>query len=319
MKKKIALIAKIVAMAVLLVGIAFLIKDSSHQFRAKGYSSSAPTKVKFDKMKQWLPKDAELVLVVDPHRLFANDSDRARIAGWIEQGKSFAGMSAELIAHLVTNPGAIGLVAAGIELSPSAGPAEGVLVVQGGLDAKAMTDEITQQMAAAGVTLSKGDCAGIPFYVESTTPDAFALVFPDKHHMLLGTMRALESIMRCDEPTHGATPQTVDWYPTGDSKAVFGRLTITPQLASIFPEGLRGVSSVRISMGPEFVLHAEVPCSSTEQAHQAQLFFEGVRASLVMASMDKPELNGFLLGTQMIASPNSLRIAVPLNTVKSEM
>ena len=122
MKKKIALIAKIVAMAVLLVGIAFLVKDSSDHFRVKGYSASAPTKVKFDKMKQWLPEDAELILVVDPHRLFVNDADRARIAGWIEQGKSFAGMSAELIAHLVTNPGSIGLVAAGVELSPSAQP-----------------------------------------------------------------------------------------------------------------------------------------------------------------------------------------------------
>jgi len=312
MKKKIALIAKIVAIAALLVGIAFLIRDSSDHFKAKGYSASAPTDVKFDIMKRWLPENAEMILVVDPHRLFANDLERQRIAGWIEQGESFAGMSAKLIAHLVTNPGSIGLVAAGIEMSPKAQPAEGLIVLQGDLNAEAMTEEISQQMKEQGVTLSEGNCGGIPFYVESTSPDAFALAFPDENHMLLGTMKALEGIMHCNNGMPKVEPQSVSWYPAADPKAVFGRLTITPELASIFPEDLRNIKNVRISMGSDFVLHAEVPCSSADQAHRAQLFFEGIRASLVLASINRPELNGFLMSAQMIVSPNSLRIAVPL-------
>lgn len=312
MKKKIALAIKIVAIAVLLVGIAFLIKDSSDQLMEKGYSSSAPTKVKFEMMKRWLPDNADLILVVDPHRLFTNDVQRSRMAGWIKKGESFAGMSAQLISHLVTNPGSVGLVAVGIELSSSAQPAEGLLIVQGNLNTRAMTEEIKQQMARQDVKLSQGDCAGIPLYVESSSPDSFALAFPDKNHMLLGTMRMLEDIMRCRNGVQTASHEDTSRYPLHDSNAVFGRLTITPRLASILPEDLRNIPSVRISMGSDFVMHVEVPCNSVEQAHRAQLFFEGVRASLVMASVDRPELNGFLLNSQMIAGPDALRIAVPL-------
>lgn len=319
MKRTIGVVIKIIAIAVLLIGIAFLIKDSSHYLKNGVYSASAPTQVKFDTMKRWIPQDAELVLVVDPHRLFASDAGTEQIAQWLEKGVSFAGLSLQLIAHLIINPGAVGLVATAIEIAPTAKPAEGFIVIQGLFDQEAMAEGIQEQMMGEGVVLSRGECEGHAFYVESSSPDAFAIAFPDKHHLLVGTNEALERIMHCEAPTHGAMPQAIDWYPQVKEQPLFGRLAITPRLSALLPEELQGIASVRLAMGPDFVLHATVPCTSSAQAERASLFLEGMRASLILASANNPELSSFLLGIQMITSPNALRVAVPLKTVKSEM
>ena len=311
MKRQIGFIIKILVFAALLIAIAFLIKDSSDQFKGKGYSASAPTGVKFQTMKQWLPEDAEFLFVIDPHRLFVDESQRARIANWIEKGKSFAGMRARFFARIITNPGAIGLVATAFELTAGAKSAEGVLVVQGKLDVPKMLNDIQEQVANAGVTLFEGACGGIPLYVESSAPDAFALTFPDKNHILVGNREVLERIINCDAKTHGVAQQDITWYPKEENRPVFGRFLITSKLRRFMPGGLQGLKSLRMAMGSDLVLHAEVPCASTALAERAQTFFQGMRVSLLLASADRPALSSILMNMRMIPSRDSLRIAIP--------
>lgn len=282
--------------------LALIIKDTRDTFERAGYEASAPTAIKFARLARWIPEGAEFDVTVDVHRALSHPDLRGHIARIVD---SRSGVAAELVAALLENQNAIGLLTL---FGTLGGPDEGssfVIVAQGNFDEGVILPAIRSAMSEgkAGLSAMKTDWSTI--YYESDAREPFGFIILDGSHMAVGERRALENFFLKKPPAPEKTRSLSD-------DVVFGHLKIGARIKSAIPPAIPFPSAISFESSDGVMLTAIAPFGNEHQAMSARMFIEGIRSLIILQHEHNLPLTGILEGITITPAGSELHLSTKL-------
>ncbi len=313
MHKKIVRVAlKAVLIAFILIAMALLLRDSSHQLSETArYDATAPVAVKFPALARWLPPDAELIVVIDPQHLFSVPGVKAKLVANLKGAADMwdADLSA-LVPMFVEEP-AIGLVAAAVRLGLPGEPASGVFIMQGRVNEEALVMRVDEQLALQSERLDRSRVGDIEVYMEFPPGSAFAFALPDRTHLMLAQKDELERIIQ-SAVERGAEQESDAWPTPPSGTALFGWFTITPRLQALLPDQLKGLKGAHFSSDAHLNVEVTIPVTTLQEKNDLVLFIEGLRISYLITSGAESILAAFLREIRIDHGEGEVVVRLPL-------
>ena len=284
MRRGVSVVFKIVVLVLILVGLALILQDASHNLRTKEYDTQAPTAAKFAKMAQWISDKAELYVAVDVPKALSNPALKDRLVKLVQDGE---GAAADLIEVLVSDRDAVGMLMLVGELGKPSGRPALAVVAQGRFDKETFIPAVRQILAEGRAGLAAKVLEGRTFFVESDEPNPFGFVILDGEHLAVGNRDSLLALFR-DRPRKGPVRRFFSDEP------LFGRITFGPRLLALMPKELGVLEEIDFVSPDGQMLTARIRCRDFAQAVGAMMFLEGVRALLMLQAEQNEALINIL-------------------------
>ena len=291
MKKRTNLILHIAALVIVITGIMFLIRDSSHVLRTPGYNSGAPTQTKLAKIARWLPKGMDFFVAVDVPKALSNPLFRKRIEGIVQRREDVA---AELIRALMHDDDAVGMIVIAGKLGEAGSKSDVVVIAQGRFDEKALLPAIRSAMAVGQSGLAAQNLKWSTIYAESDSQEPFGFMLLDQEHMAVGKCASLISFYE-ERPAPG------EWDLERASDVLYGFINIGTRLARTAPAFMYIPEAVYLVSSDGMDLAAVIPCGGSAKAYSVMMFLKGLRSLITIQEGPKGSagLAGILRDVEM--------------------
>lgn len=308
------ILLKMFVMAAVLFPLALLLKDSGHQMKGGGYDPAAPTAAKFRRIEKWLPRDAELIIVVDMSRLAGRPDIAARIAALVLRANVIDGFDGGIVGPVLANPQGIGMAAGALCLGGASDAPYAMAVIQGALDRSAMVGRVQTQLAAENARLVTEEAEGTRIYFETPSDAPFAFAFPDAHHLIAGPKEAVVRLLM-SEKTPSAGDLRAHWPAPRDDGMLFGRLAFTDRLRSVLPPQIANLDEVLIYADDELNINLVIPCDAARQAQDITLFVEGMRTLYLLDGRAQSIVASIMRGMRITNQDNAVVVHIPTGAI----
>ncbi len=285
-KRNIINIIYIVAIAAVLVIIALLIQDTRQKDLVPRYQAGAPTQAKFTRLARLIPPGTEFDITVDVPRALSNPAMRVRL---MEIAQERTGVGAELVAALLDNPGAIGLITVTGTLGDKNNPPKMFVLAQGEFDEDVMLPVIRAAMSAQKSGISARDLDWSTLYYESDKRDPFGFMLLNDEHMAVGPKETLEAFFF-------EKPEPQEMLIRKSDDVLFGHIQIGRKARDIVPKMIAMPDSLNFSSTDGVMLTAIMPCEDQLKAMNVRMFLEGVRSLMMLQHERNAPLMSILSG-----------------------
>jgi hypothetical protein len=302
---------KVLIIVALVFAIAILLRDSSDKLKTMLYDAGAPTDKKFSKIERWLPSDAELIVVADLHRFFAEPGSRARTSRRLEDIGDVWNVSPDVLSVIMDRVERVGLVAAALSVDPHIGEAQGLFIVQGDFNESEFAEIVEKRLAAQNGKLIREDQHPTTVYAESSEVDGFAFAFPDRNHLVIGPKAAILKLVKKESAGEIKEGPKVQWSSAVANQPIFGRLMVSPRVQNLLPEALKGISIASFASDTDLNVGLTIPCVSPGQAEDLAMFIEGSRVSFLLAEGRDFQFYDLLRGIKVSAEGINVNVMVP--------
>jgi hypothetical protein len=302
MKKHAFRIAAVVLGIVAITFLALTLKDTRDMFERPGYDAGAPTGVKFARLARWISAGSEFDVTVDVHRALAHSDLRNRLIGIVG---NHSGVAAELVAALLENQDAIGLLTVFGTLGEGDIGPRFVVVAQGDFDKEVILPAIRSAMSEGRAGLSAMNTEWSTIYYESDAREPFGFMILDGSHMAVGEKQALQDFFLAEPvPPEATTPIPDD--------VIFGHLEIGPRIKSVLPQAIPFPKTISFSSREGVMLTAIAPFGDATSAMGARMFIEGIRSLIMIQHENNLPLTNILDGITITTAGSDMLITTKL-------
>jgi len=304
MKKRTSFLIHIGALVVILVGILFLISDSSHIFKAPGYDATAPTDTKMAQLARWIPAGADFFVAADVPKALANQELAASLTR-VAEGRS--GVVAYLISALMEEPGSIGLLCVLGRLGEMRSRSEIALLAQGGFDEETLLPAVRSAMSAGHSGVAAQNLEWTTIYTESDSRDPFGFMFLDGTHLAAGDRASLLAM-------YEKKPEPTKVQMVAKDQTIVGYIAIGERLRRSAPEEMYLPDAAYITSPDGTLVTVRIPCDDDEKAQSVMMLLEGIRSLMTIQQEPKGDggLGAVLGGMTMKATDGDVVIEAKL-------
>lgn len=294
MKRRTETIVKIAVLALILAGVAVLIRGASDKFRWPAYDAGAPTAEKFARLSRWIPRDSEFYIAADIPRLFEDERLRSKLSEW---SSGAGGVASELADGLVFRSDAVGMLMLVGNLGRGAGDPHVAVLAQGTFDRDEIISKVRTILAEGHAGLVSENIGGRALFAEGDVRDPFGFIILDGNHIAVGERDSLVALFREGVPSRRPAK--------APDALVFGRASLGPRLQALFPRGISVPSSIDFASDEALTINARIPCGGEKKAQDLSMFLEGIRSLLLLQEEHNVALTR-LLGAIVIEGKDSL-------------
>ncbi len=301
--KKIVIKAAIIV--VLLAAFGILLKTSSDTRKEVPYDPAMLTARKYSMLKNWIPKNSNLVVVADIYRL----SSIPVLKNLLEQGL-FKGddTSIKTIGALLGAETKIGMIVMSAAFGDAGTPVSFVVVAQGDFRELDFVESVKQQLSLENLSLSSSREGGVSLYTQAGTDSPFAFAIPDPSHLIVGTKEIMKTLISERKDKREFPLTTLD-------SPFFGFLNSSERIQKALPPQFASLTQALFWADENNSLQISVMCSTQEQAAGLKMFFSGMKALSMLQNESNKEAVEALGSIAIDGEGQAVRIGAPLDSL----
>jgi hypothetical protein len=286
MKVRWKLTVRLLLLTLMILFVAVIVKDSTHQFLREEYDVAESTSVKVAKISRWISTNSDFEILFDVWRLMQNPMIASRVMKVLEEEDG--GVYDLLKAFLMRNS-SIGMLmfqgrfdSAGEALQPRF-----VAVAQGSYNKEEMVEVITSTFGDSDVSpIDVEGLNGNSVYCDDLDMQ-FCFSFLDDEHLAIGYRTSFEELL-AGLPSKIRLPEDVR------SSMIAGQVTKAPKLA-----GQKKIKELYFWSNDGQKLFAVLPYKSVSDALDARILLEGMRSLLMMQNEGRESIIKILQGIKI--------------------